>query len=215
MSTSSFSLFFALLTVTAWAGTAILGAGAIAHRRVPGSFLGVLFADVGQIALWLAALVAIATTCGSLYYSEIAHFVPCKLCWFQRIAMYPLSITLVVAAVRRDTRVWWYVVPPAVVGAAIAVYHAQLQAFPAAALVVLHRHRALHGSLRVGVRVHLIAADGTVGVRARHHAGAHGAVLCGGCGHGPEVIAIVACVQYAPVIALAGTIKWMISGATS
>lgn len=131
MSTSSFSLFFALLAVAAWAATLIVWAAAVAHRRAPDSALGTLFDDIGRLSLWIAALVAIVTTCGSLYYSEVAHFVPCKLCWYQRIAMYPLSISLLVAAIRRDVQVWWYVVPPAVIGAAFAIYHAQLQAFPA------------------------------------------------------------------------------------
>ncbi len=130
MSTSSWSQFFALLTVASWAATVTVCVIAVAHRRAPDSRLGVLFEDVGSVALWIAALVAIVTTCGSLYYSEVAHFVPCKLCWFQRIAMYPLSVTLVVAAIRRDTRVWWYVVPQAVVGAGFGIYHTQLQAFP-------------------------------------------------------------------------------------
>ncbi len=68
---------------------------------------------------------------GSLYYSEVAHFVPCKLCWYQRIAAYPLGVLLPVAAIRRDRDVWFYVVPLATVGAGFAIYHAQLQAFPA------------------------------------------------------------------------------------
>ena len=130
MSTSSVSLFFGLLTIAAWAGTVGIWTLAIAHRRAPDSSLAVMFEDVGQVALWLGALVAVVTTCGSLYFSEVAHFVPCKLCWYQRIAMYPLSATLLVAAVRRDARVWWYVVPQAVVGAGFSIYHTQLQAFP-------------------------------------------------------------------------------------
>lgn len=67
---------------------------------------------------------------GSLYYSQVAHFVPSALCWYQRIAAYPLAIILVVASFRRDRNVWWYVVPQAVIGAGFAVYHTQLQAFP-------------------------------------------------------------------------------------
>ncbi len=130
MSTSSFSLFFALLTIAAWAATVGLWLLAAVHRRAPDSSLAVVFDDVGHVALWIAALVAIVTTCGSLYFSEIAHFIPCKLCWYQRIAMYPLGVTLLVAAFRRDGRVWWYVAPPALIGAAFAIYHTQLQAFP-------------------------------------------------------------------------------------
>ena len=101
VSTSSFSTFFGLLTLAAWAATITVWVLALAHRRSPDTSLGLLFEDVGRAALWLAALVAIVTTLGSLYFSEVAHFIPCKLCWYQRIAMYPLSITLLIAALRR------------------------------------------------------------------------------------------------------------------
>ena len=56
---------------------------------------------VQPVALWLAWAVALVATLGSLYYSEVAHFIPCTLCWYQRIAMYPLAIVLGIAAFRR------------------------------------------------------------------------------------------------------------------
>lgn len=113
-----------------WAAT-ITVIGLIAAARVgKAERAGLLLDDIARVGLWLAWLVAVVTTLGSLYFSEIAHFTPCKLCWYQRIAMYPLSLTLLVAALRRDRRVGWYAVPLAAVGAAFAVYHTQLQAFP-------------------------------------------------------------------------------------
>src|SRR6476619_2345411 len=48
--------------------------------------------------LWAAFVVAAIATGGSLFFSEIAHFVPCELCWYQRICMYPLSITTLLVA---------------------------------------------------------------------------------------------------------------------
>jgi len=130
MSTHAFSVFFAILALACWAGTATIVVCAIAHRRAPDASLGVLYEDLAPLALAIAALVAIVTTAGSLYYSEIAHFTPCKLCWYQRIAMYPLAVVLPIAAFRRDRDIWHYVVPPAVIGAGFAIYHTQLQAFP-------------------------------------------------------------------------------------
>ena len=44
--------------------------------------------------IWIAWVVALAATLGSLFFSEIADFIPCRLCWFQRIAMYPLAVLL-------------------------------------------------------------------------------------------------------------------------
>ena len=54
--------------------------------------------------LWIAWGIALAATLGSLYFSELAKFVPCHLCWYQRIAMYPMAVILLVAALRRDVR---------------------------------------------------------------------------------------------------------------
>lgn len=73
--------------------------------------------------LWAAFLVAGLATGGSLFFSEIAGFVPCDLCWFQRICMYPLSILTLFAAVHGDHRVARYLLPIPVVGACISVYH--------------------------------------------------------------------------------------------
>lgn len=73
--------------------------------------------------LWAAFFVAAVATGGSLFFSEIAHFVPCELCWFQRVCMYPLSAALLLAALWNDHRVWRYLLPLPIVGAGIAVYH--------------------------------------------------------------------------------------------
>jgi len=73
--------------------------------------------------LWLAFAVAAVATGGSLFFSEVAHFVPCELCWYQRIAMYPLSITLMLAAIANDFRVARYLLPFPIVGAGVATYH--------------------------------------------------------------------------------------------
>ena len=73
--------------------------------------------------LWAAFLVAAIATGGSLFFSEIAGFVPCELCWFQRICMYPLSILTLFAAVHGEHRFARYLLPLPVVGAGVAVYH--------------------------------------------------------------------------------------------
>jgi disulfide bond formation protein DsbB len=72
--------------------------------------------------LWLAFAVALVATGGSLYFSEIADFVPCKLCWFQRIAMYPL-VLLALPALRGDRHGAQYLLPLPVVGLGIAAWH--------------------------------------------------------------------------------------------
>lgn len=69
-------------------------------------------------------------TAGSLYYSEVAGFVPCELCWFQRIAVYSLAVILIVALVRTDLGVRSYALSLAALGLPISAYHALLQRLP-------------------------------------------------------------------------------------
>ena len=117
------SLFFAVLALLALAGVA---AGVVALVTGRGRD------DLRAVALPLAFVVALVGTAGSLYFSEVAHFVPCQLCWFQRICLYPLTIVLGIAAWRRDTNIRPYVIAPAAIGLVIAAYHSWIQAFPPA-----------------------------------------------------------------------------------
>jgi disulfide bond formation protein DsbB len=73
--------------------------------------------------LWAAFIVAAIATGGSLFFSEIAGFPPCELCWFQRICMYPLSITTLLMAWQGDHRASRYLLPLPVVGAGVSIYH--------------------------------------------------------------------------------------------
>lgn len=93
-------------------------------------FSAELRAFVHQYALAIAGTVASAATLGSLYFSEVADFIPCKLCWYQRIAMYPLALLLVMAAVRRDRDMLRYVRVIALIGLAVSAYHVWIQWFP-------------------------------------------------------------------------------------
>ena len=67
---------------------------------------------------------------GSLYFSEIVNYKPCRLCWYQRGAMYPLAILLIVFTVLRTKRIARIVVPIAAIGAGISLYHWLLERFP-------------------------------------------------------------------------------------
>ena len=130
MTVQAVSTLVALLSLACWFGTVgVLILWAVAARRPGGGAVEWLDA-VGAVSLWAAWLVAAVTTMGSLYYSQVAHYLPCELCWFQRICMYPLAVVLLVAAIARDQQVWRYVIGPAVIGIAIAAYHTQLQAYP-------------------------------------------------------------------------------------
>jgi disulfide bond formation protein DsbB len=73
--------------------------------------------------LWLVFVVSSIATGGSLFFSEIAHFVPCELCWYQRVCMYPLTIITLLAAIADDRQVARYLLPLPLVGAGVSVYH--------------------------------------------------------------------------------------------
>jgi disulfide bond formation protein DsbB len=72
---------------------------------------------------YLAFAVALTSTLGSLYFSEIAKFPPCILCWYQRICMYPLTIISAVGILRRDKNLAFYVLPLSGIGMLIGIYH--------------------------------------------------------------------------------------------
>lgn len=73
--------------------------------------------------LYLAWVVALIATLGSLWFSESLGFIPCVLCWFQRIAMYPLALLLGIAALRGDLNIRVYALPLAAVGWVVALIH--------------------------------------------------------------------------------------------
>jgi disulfide bond formation protein DsbB len=126
MSIQSVLLLNNLFTILAF--IALAGAiGLLAYRLVKGPEAAEL---LGNNAIWLAWIVALVCTIGSLIYSEVVHFVPCRLCWFQRIAMYPLAIILLVGALRREAVVKFYALPIALIGLAVSIYHNVVQFFP-------------------------------------------------------------------------------------
>ncbi|MFF2753310.1 disulfide oxidoreductase [Psychrobacillus sp. NPDC058041] len=76
---------------------------------------------------WITAILAMA---GSLFFSERMGFIPCTLCWYQRILMYPLVFFLGIAFYRNDRDIYKYVLPISVLGMAVSSYHYALQKIP-------------------------------------------------------------------------------------
>ncbi len=87
-------------------------------------------AMVAPNAMVLAAVVAGLAMAGSLFFSQVAHFEPCVLCWYQRIAMYPLVVILGFAAWRHARRAVAIARVFAVVGACLSTYHVALERLP-------------------------------------------------------------------------------------
>jgi disulfide bond formation protein DsbB len=129
MDPNTVTLFFALLALVCDAFVLATGALWLTRSRAPRRWSS--YVDtVGPNAFVLGAVVAIVATAGSLYLSEVAHFAPCRLCWYQRIGMYPLGVLLVVAALRRDVRAWIYPFVLSLLALPISVYHVLLEHYP-------------------------------------------------------------------------------------
>lgn len=79
--------------------------------------------SAGWTLIFLAWLLAAVATLGALFFSEIMGFAPCVLCWYQRIAMFPLVLVLAVGLLPFDARVVRYALPLALTGLCVALFH--------------------------------------------------------------------------------------------
>lgn len=132
MTTDAATLFFALLAVGAQLAVVlaiVLAAGGALSPSLAG-LRARIAAAVRPQAVVLACLVAFVAMAGSLYLSEVANFNPCKLCWYQRYAMYPLVPILGIAAWARWTKVWLPGLVIALVGGAISTWHILIERYP-------------------------------------------------------------------------------------
>jgi disulfide bond formation protein DsbB len=88
---------------------------------IPKFYEGIIVNQTKTV-IW-AFLIALIATMGSLFFSEVMHFIPCSLCWYQRIFMYPLVLIFLVNLLYPDDKVYKYALPLVLVGLAVSVYH--------------------------------------------------------------------------------------------
>ncbi len=82
---------------------------------------------LNRSSMYIALLTAWVAMLGSLYFSEVNGYVPCELCWYQRILMYPLTLIIAVGLLTRDRHLTKYVLPLSSIGLTIALYHYLLE----------------------------------------------------------------------------------------
>lgn len=82
-----------------------------------------------------AWFVALAAMSGSLYFSDVVGFVPCLLCWYQRIAMYPIVFVLGTGLLRRDPEAWRFALPLSLLGLVVSLYQVALQYRPSLEII--------------------------------------------------------------------------------
>lgn len=127
-----FNFFFAMLFFGAMA-VVLFALVMIAWRLITGSLprpVAALVGDVAPLGLWFAWMASVTATAGSLYYSEIANFRPCVLCWYQRYAMYPSAAILTLALLLRRPKLAWGAVALSAVGIAVSTFHRVEEEFP-------------------------------------------------------------------------------------
>jgi disulfide bond formation protein DsbB len=125
--TDTVTLFLAVLAVAAEATVVLAVAVAVMGGRRARTRMRELF---GLDVLTLALVVATVSMVGSLWFSYGADFVPCTLCWYQRICMYPLVPILAAGLILRDPRVRVYAGILAAIGLSLSAYHIVLERFP-------------------------------------------------------------------------------------
>ena len=117
---------FAWLTLLVNALTLLLIISLVRRNVTRSAFPGTF----GFAASRLAVAVTVAASLGSLYLSEVGDLTPCRWCWIQRMAMYPLAFVLLIGWFTGDRLVRRYAVPMAVLGLAASIWHYLLQQVP-------------------------------------------------------------------------------------
>jgi len=129
---STMKLFFAMLTlavnivVVAYIAVAIASRWSERAAELKNQFYDYV---AGQEMLF-GAVVAGTAMLGSLYLSEIANLPPCRMCWYQRFAMYPTAVVLGLTAWGGYVRIRVPVMITVTIGAGISAYHYLIQWFP-------------------------------------------------------------------------------------
>jgi disulfide bond formation protein DsbB len=128
MNTDAVQVFSAVLALAVLAVAMVTIVGVLLRSQM--TWAASWTSAMDDIALWAISAVATGTMLGSLYFSEIAGFAPCELCWYQRIGIYPIAIMSWVALVRGDRRLGPYWIALSLAGIAVSIYHYVLESFP-------------------------------------------------------------------------------------
>lgn len=88
-------------------------------------------------SLYFAWMIALISVLGSIYYGEVLDMEPCRLCWYQRIGMFPLALFLGFAFYKNDLKVARYCLPLVIFGGVVAFYQGLSQIFPVLHLAAL------------------------------------------------------------------------------
>ena len=105
----------------------ILSLCLIITRLLPSRYNKDLNVLIKKHSLSFILIISLLASMGSLFYSEIIGFEPCKLCWWQRIFMYPQVILLSLALIKKESSVIKYSLAMSTFGLFISAYHYLMQ----------------------------------------------------------------------------------------
>ncbi len=109
---------FSAGTVLFWAVSLVLIVGLIGKDK------STIYGFFAKYTLAIIFLVSFGGLLGSLVYSEMIGFTPCMLCWYQRIAMYPIAIISAIALIRKKAdEIWNYALTLSILGGIVALFH--------------------------------------------------------------------------------------------
>ncbi|AAY60190.1 disulfide bond formation protein B (plasmid) [Bacillus cereus] len=77
--------------------------------------------------IYFSFFVSLVATIGSLYFSEVKGYVPCSLCWYQRIFMYPIPFLIFISILINDKNIKYYLRYFSLIGIIISSYHNFIQ----------------------------------------------------------------------------------------
>ena len=112
------------LVVLAQATTVVLVFSLLAPKVKESKKILMFFKDKTYL---ISFFVALTSMVGSLFYSEVAGYEPCKLCWYQRILMYPLAFLFGFALLKKRRDLTDYALVLSSLGTFLAGYHYLLQ----------------------------------------------------------------------------------------
>ena len=124
----AFELFSAILALATLAAGIITLAALVFEKSM--SWADAWLTQVRASGLWIICMITTGAMVGSLYFSEKVGFAPCKLCWYQRIAMFSIAIISFAAALRNDKNIARYTIVLAPIGLLVSTYHYLLEWFP-------------------------------------------------------------------------------------
>lgn len=81
----------------------------------------------GRQAVFFSFLIAFGSVVGSFFYSEVAGFLPCILCWWQRVLLFPQAVIFLVGLAKKDARSLLYGFWLSFIGLFIGAYNTYLQ----------------------------------------------------------------------------------------